>query len=97
MGLILDDIVEFWAADKTLGVRTHIAGGYYIWETDATFGGTTVSLEVLGADGATYKTVATATTNAPQGVDVAAGATMRVTRTGGSPSAMYSRMSRVPE
>lgn len=94
--LVQSDIVTFYDAGTSGGTRPDIAGGLYVWENDSSnFNSATISLQSLGADGATWKAVTTATTNAPQQIHVSAGASMRVT-VSGSPTALYSRMSRVP-
>lgn len=94
--LVQSDIVVFYDNGTAKAARENLAGGLYIWENESSSFGGTINLQSLGADGSTYKTVTTATTNAPQQVYVAAGATMKVTITGGPPTALYSRMSRVP-
>lgn len=95
-GLIQSDIVIFHDGGVDKGARADFAGGLYIWENDSSnFNGATISLKTLGADASTYKTIATATTNAAQSFYIAAGSTVDVTISG-SPTALYSRLMRVP-
>lgn len=53
-----------------------LAGGSYLW--DAQFTGTSVVLQALGADGVTWRDVATRTTSGTTGVVIGQGATVRI-------------------
>ena len=76
-----------------------IYGGSYVFAVQGTFGGATVALVALGPDGSTYMTLASKTvadTTGGTGVGLPQGATVQGTITGGSPSAIYATLSRIP-
>ena len=82
-------------ADETGAATSALTGGTYLWQYQGTFGGTTLTLESLGPDGSTYQTVATATAAGQTPILVGQGDILRVTVTGGTPSALYSALRRV--
>lgn len=58
---------------------TGVLSGAYVWNVVGTFsGGSTVILEALGSDGATYQTVDTATAPGSRGVTMGSNATVRL-------------------
>lgn len=74
------------------------AGGRGTFQVRGTFGGTSASLEYLADDSATWLTVGTDTTKTAAGLgnfDLPPGR-LRVSLTGGTPSAMFARADRVP-
>jgi hypothetical protein len=72
-------------------------GGRYIWAAAGTFGGTTLQLQTLGPDGATWLDAqgAALTAAGQLAVDVGAAESLRVKVTGGSPSGLYSTLAKV--
>lgn len=71
-------------------------GGFYSFAIQGTWAGATAKLQMLGPDGATYMDIDSTlsfTANGVQGVDLPTGATVRVTITGGPPSAVYASLS----
>lgn len=72
----------------------NVMGAAYEWCTTGTFGGASLQLQALGPDGSTYMNVGSAITSAGcTGVVIGQKATVKVTVTGGSPSALYSSLS----
>jgi hypothetical protein len=72
-----------------------LTGGTYLWQYQGTFGGATLTLQSLGPDGSTYQTVTSATAAGQSTILVGQGDILRVTVTGGTPSALYSAVRRV--
>lgn len=83
------------SASTVTGVAT--PGGTYNFAVSGTFGGTTATLSVTGADGATYVPVVGSglTANGAFEVDIGAGSLSKCILTGGTPSAIYSVLERV--
>ena len=86
--VVLDD------ADETGAATAAMSGGAYLWQYQGTFGGATLTLQSLGPDGSTYQTVATATAAGQTPILVGQGDVLRVTVTGGTPSALFSTVRR---
>lgn len=70
-----------------------VVGASYEWCSSGTFGGATLALQALGPDGATFLPIATQTAAGCTGVVLGQNAQVKVTVTGGSPSALYSSLS----
>lgn len=77
-------------ASTTGSPTAALTGGTYLWQYQGTFGGATLTLQSLGPDGSTYQTVASATAAGQTSILVGQGDILRVTVTGGTPSALYS-------
>lgn len=86
-------------ASATGAVAVARVGGRYVFGINGTFGGTTAQLQLLGPDGVNYIDLANGSFTAAgaAAVDVPQGANMRVTLTGGTPSAMYATLTRAPQ
>lgn len=67
-----------------------VGGGAYVISADGTFGGTTLQLQLLSPDGASWLAIANATFTAEGSlvVDLPDGV-IRMAVTGGTPSALY--------
>lgn len=72
-------------------------GGLYSFNVVGTFGGTTVKLQILGPDDATYVDVPTASFTAAGviGVYLPAGGTVKAVVTGGAPANLYASLALV--
>ena len=70
-----------------------VVGASYEWCSTGTFGGATLALQALGPDGATYMQIASQTAAGCTGVVLGQNAQVKVTVTGGSPTALYSSLS----
>ena len=72
-------------------------GGNYIWGAEGTFGGATLQLQATNANG-TFTNITGAALTAAGFISVMIGANVqvKVTVTGGSPSALYSTLVAVP-
>lgn len=69
-----------------------VDGGSYLW--DAQFTGTSITLQALGSDGATWRDVATRTTSGTTGVVIGQNATVRLYNpNGGGLTAVSSSLS----
>jgi hypothetical protein len=78
-------------ASATPSVYTQAVGGRYIWTCEGTFGGATLQLQGKTANGTAIDVLgASMTANGALEVMIADGSELRVTVTGGSPSALYS-------
>lgn len=67
------------AGATATGNPVSVTGGRYIWAIQAgTWNGATATLQVLGPDGSTYQTVATATADTNVNVLIGEGASMKV-------------------
>jgi hypothetical protein len=82
-------------ADETGDPTGAMQGGTYLWQYQGTFGGAVLTLQSLGPDGSTYQTVTSATAAGQSTILVGQGDILRVTVTGGTPSALYSAVRRV--
>lgn len=71
----------------------NLPAGSYEWCVQGTVGGSTIALKVLGPDGVNYMQIASVTAAGCTGVVVGMNATVEVTVTGGTPSALYSNLS----
>lgn len=74
-------------------VVSPVTGAAYEWCSTGTFGGATLALMALGPDGSTYMQVASQTSAGCTGVVIGHNAQLKVTVTGGTPSALYSNLS----
>lgn len=83
-------------ATATGNAKVAQIGGRFVFAINGTWNGATASLDVLAPDGTSYISVATYTANATGAFDVAQGATIRVSITGGPPAGMYATLVRVP-
>lgn len=75
---------------------TSIQGGSYIWNVaGATFNSSTLTLESLGSDGATWQTVASVTANGNVGIVLGSNSTVRLRNSAGANSitGIYSNLS----
>lgn len=72
------------------GQPVTMPGGRYIWAAQGTFSGATLTLQALGPDGANYQDVTTLTAAGAAAIDIGEGTAMRVSVSGGPPSAIYS-------
>lgn len=72
-------------------------GGLYSFNVVGTFGGTTVKLQILGPDDATYVDIPTASHTAAGviGVYLPAGGTVKAVVTGGAPANLYASLALV--
>lgn len=82
-------------ASATPSTYTQVDGGTYIAVAEGTFGGAALALTYLSSDGSTERTASALTVGTPVTVTVGDATHMRVTVTGGSPSALYATMKRV--
>lgn len=74
------------------GSAVEVQGGSYIWSTQGTFSGATLTLQALGPDGSTYMDVAAITAAGAVAVNIGDGTSMRVAVAGGPPSGIYSTL-----
>ena len=73
---------------------TAILGDSYVWNVVGTFsGGSTVSLQALGSDGATYQTIATVSASGNTGVVLGNNASVRLLGAVASTTALSSSIS----
>lgn len=72
-----------------------VGPGTYILDAVGTWGGATLTLQYLAADGVTYVTVpnVSLTANGPVEVDVGAASMIKAVLTGGSPTGIYAKLS----
>lgn len=79
------------------GSASTAKGGTYIWAAEGTFGGATLQLQAAAPNG-TYTNITGAALTAAGFISVLIGvnASVKVTVTGGSPSALYSSLVAVP-
>lgn len=82
-------------ANATGAPTAALAGGRYVWKMLGTFGGTTVTLQSLGPDGSTYQNVTSLTAAGQAIVEVGVGEVLRASVSGGSPSGLFSTLSKV--
>ena len=66
-------------------------GGAYLWRASGTFGGATINLQTIGANGSSWETVSgvSFTAAGQYQVLIAAGTKVRAQVSGGSPSGLY--------
>lgn len=88
-------IVLLSNASATSSPTSALSGGQYIWKVTGTFSGATVTLQSLGPDGSTYQDVTSLTANGQAFVNVGVDEVLRATVTSGTPSALYSTLSKV--
>jgi hypothetical protein len=81
------------------GVPVLVNGGRRVFSVVGTFGGATVTLQWQDQDTGTWVDVPNAAFTAPgtAAVDVGERSTVRANVTGGAPSGLYAKLSRVPE
>lgn len=81
-------------ASATGSPVTGVVSGEYIFGVAGTFGGATVGLSYLGPDGVTYIALPDTDLTAAGAVvvRVGAGATIKATVTGGTPSGLYANL-----
>lgn len=74
-----------------------VGGGSYVFTVDGTFGGATVALQIRSPDGSSWLAITDASFTAEGNcvVELGDGSEVRVTVTGGSPSALYANIARV--
>ena len=78
------------------GNYVDVVGGRYIWAAEGTFGGGTLQLQSKGPNGTAIDiTGASLTANGFIEVMMADGSQVRVSVSGGSPSALYSSLTSV--
>lgn len=70
-------------------------GGRYVWSVVGTFGGAVTTLQSIGPDGTTWQDVASMSTSGQLSIFAGASESLRVAVTGGSPSALYSKLAEV--
>lgn len=91
MGLSLSLLTNEAATCQPITV---LRGGRYLWAAVGTFGGAALTLQGLGPDGATWQNVTTLAAAGQVSVFVGEGEQLRVSVSGGSPSALYSTLTR---
>lgn len=74
------------------GQPVTVPGGQYVWAAQGTFSGATLTLQALGPDGANYIDVTTLSANGAIDVRIGQDTAMRVSVSGGAPSAIYSNL-----
>lgn len=72
-----------------------VGPGTYVLDAVGTWGGATLTLQYLAADGTTYVTVpgVSLSANGPAEIDVGAASMIKAVLTGGSPSGIYAKLS----
>jgi hypothetical protein len=90
--------VELLNNASATGASTAWGGKKGVFAIAGTFGGTTAQLELLGPNGSTWIALASASFTAAGAVVVELPpCRLRVSLTGGTPSAMFASLSAIPE